>query len=413
MNNSKKYTLRFTLFLVTIASLVALLVTAVAATAVAATAVSQATGTYTTYLPALVTPRQFEANPLPGPGIDRITGLESHPDGRLFITTKNGAIYVRQPNGDLSTFLDLTSQVIAIGPEKGLFNIVFHPNYSQNGQFFVSYTGAINDAHWLIISRFQVSADPNVGNPASEERLFMVQMTAPQGLHNGGSLAFHPLNGELYVGVGDDQGNLIAQEDGTYKGKVVRLDVDNLAAGQAREYAQYADALTAVQTTVVAKGLRNPWSLSFDPYYGHLYIADVGDDTWEEINVIPLGQEGLNFGWPCLEGPTPAWGEGVCTNPAIFALPAHYYPHHPACAVIGGAVYRPANNPALPSRYIFGDYCTKELSAMSNENGVWVVESLGNITDPGFLTTIDMDQNGTVYAGVFSLPGQIYELFIP
>lgn len=347
-----------------------------------------------TYLPIISVPRGFEANPIAGT-FGSITHITHAGDDRLFIGQRDGRVHILYPDGQQSTFLDISSRVIDDGTEQGFFAIAFHPDYANNGYFFVSYTGSRYNQgdFWLFVSRFQVTGDPNVADPNSEERVLQVQMTSV--LHNGGGLVFNPIDGKLYVGVGEDQGLLIAQDLGSTKGKIVRLDVD---------------AFPAVTTEKIAMGLRNPWRIDVDPISGTLWIADVGDDSWEEINVMSTDSDAIpNFGWPCMEGNDVILNSSNCQSPSSYAAPFYAYAHNPACAIVGGYFFR---NSLGEPRYLFGDVCTRNVFVLAYKNSTWQAENVGQLpSEMGLLTTFGVDNEGTYYAGGF--PNALYELYIP
>lgn len=319
----------------------------------------------------------------------------------LYITQKDGRIFTQDTNGSKSPFMDISDRICYAGYEQGLLSMAFHPD--SDGRFYLSYTGTNSscDDNWqLIVSEF------NVDDLASETRLFTLRQDNQ--LHNGGGIAFHPLDGNLYLGVGDDSGFMVAQEGGSYKGKLVSLDVD----APRRSLSQDRDALTAVPTTTIAKGLRNPWRFGFDDQTGDIYIGDVGDRDWEEINVIPNGSPQLNFGWPCFEGPD----EELDCASSNMILPIYYYGHRvesPGCSVTAGDFYR---NPSRPDgRFIFSDYCTNEIYALSKQSNRWVVETLGALPEdaPIGLADMHLGQDGIFTIGISFGENPLYEIYIP
>ena len=228
-------------------------------------------------------------------GLQRPVDLQPDGSGRLFVIEKPGRIRIIQ-NDQLieAPFLDITDRVRSSGNEQGLLGLALHPQYAQNGRFFVNYTD--NNGH-DVIARFQVSSDPNVADPNSEVKLLSVDDPFPN--HNGGVLAFGP-DGYLYAGLGDggSQGDPFGNGQNTKAllGKILRLDVDS-----AETYAVPSD--NPFGNEVWAYGLRNPWRLSFDKLTGDLYIGDVGQNMWEEIDFLPAGSPGgTNFGWNFREG---------------------------------------------------------------------------------------------------------------
>ena len=330
-----------------------------------------------------------------------VTDVTDDGSSTLFVTQKDGKIFTQNDNGEKTLFMDIGDRVCYAGFEQGLLSIAFHPE--DNGKFYLSYTGTNGSCEndWqLIVSEFDVA------NLGSETRLF--ELRQDNQLHNGGGIAFHPLNETLYLGVGDDSGTMNAQSSATYKGKLISLDVD----APRRSLNQDRDALTAVPITPIAIGLRNPWRFGFDDQTGDVYIGDVGDRDWEEINVIPNGSPQLNFGWPCFEGPN---AELDCADGGM-TPPIYYYGHRvesPGCSVTAGDFYR---NPSHPDgRFIFSDYCTNEIYALSKQAGNWVVETLGALPDsaPIGLADMHLSQDGLFTIGISFGENPLYEIYIP
>jgi len=228
-------------------------------------------------------PNAYTWQPLAS-GLQRPVDLQADGSGRLFILEKVGRIRILQ-DGQLleASFLDITDRVRSSGNEQGLLGLAFHPQYVQNGYFFVNYTDNNGDD---VIARFNVSSDPNLADPTSETILISVSDPFPN--HNGGVLTFGP-DGYLYAGLGDggSQGDPFgnAQKTDNLLGKVLRLDVDS-----AEPYAVPAD--NPFGNEIWAYGLRNPWRFSFDQVTGDLYIGDVGQNAWEEIDFLEAGSPG-------------------------------------------------------------------------------------------------------------------------
>lgn len=297
-------------------------------------------------------------------------------DPRLFIVEKTGRIRIMADGAVAATpFLDITS-LVSTGGEQGLLGLAFHPDYAANGRFFVNYTDAGGATR---IVGYTVSADPNVADPESGTELLSVEQ--PFRNHNGGWIAFGP-DGRLHVGMGDGgsggdpQGN--GQNPEALLGKILTLDVD---AGGPPE--------------VFASGVRNPWRNAFDG--DDLYIADVGQGQWEEINIVPAGQPGANLGWNIMEGPD-CYDAATCDTSGL-VLPAHSYSHAEGCSVTGGYVYRGAAIPAIEGRYFFADYCSGMLWSLRKDGeGVTDLvnhsDALGAI---GSVTSFGLDGAGEMY----------------
>ncbi len=379
--------------------LLATLMTAVVAVIAIASGTSAAPReSVTAHLPVILGLPKFEARPYGG-SFTRITDIEHAGDARLFVTEQAGLIKILHPNGQTTTFMDLRDRVVVDGAEMGLLAIVFHPDYQTNGQFFVSYTGrdpSVGDWN-LYLSRFQVSANPDVGDRDSEEILMRIEEGFE--LHNGGGMAFSPLDGYLYFGVGDDSQLLVAQDPKNRKGKILQVDV---SGGSPAEYEVYA------------LGLRNPWRFAIDPKSGNMYIGDVGDLEWEEVDVIHYGSPRLNFGWPCVEGPEIRFDGGECANPERHQLPVYAYKHaNGRCAVIGGPIFRPGD--VGPANFLFGDFCSREVWVMTPDaTGAFNVEKLGTLTNlPSQFTTFGTSVDGRFFVGPFGANLPLYELIIP
>ncbi len=308
-------------------------------------------------------------------GLGGITSITNAGDSRLFLTIQTGAIRIFDGVSVLGTpFLDVSSLVSCCG-ERGLLSVAFHPQYASNGLFFIYTTNPAGD---IEIARYKRSAgDPNVADPASRA----VLLTIPHPInanHNGGQLQFGP-DGYLYAGTGDGgSGNdppCNAQNDDSPLGKMLRLDVDT-HAGSAPYYAVPVSNPMAAQpfprNLTWAKGLRNPFRYSFDRSLGDLWIGDVGQDAWEEVDAQAYSSTGgENYGWKIMEGNhCGSGGDTNCpTNPAppacgspLFEYPVYEYSHAGGnCAIIGGYVYRGALDQSLVGAYLYGDLCSGRL----------------------------------------------------
>jgi glucose/arabinose dehydrogenase len=316
--------------------------------------------------------------------------------GRLFIVEQAGRILIYN-NGRVSPspFLNIIDQVGSSGNEQGLLGLAFHPRYAENGLFFVNYTDRNGNT---VIARFHVSDDPNVADPASETPLLRVNQPYPN--HNGGVLAFGP-DGYLYAGLGDGgsggdpQGN--GQKTDTLLGKVLRLDVDS-----GEPYAIPAD--NPFGNEIWAYGLRNPWRLSFDRATNDLWIGDVGQGAWEEIDYLPAGSPGgANFGWNLMEGSHPYEGEA---QPGLLLPVAEYSHAEGGCSVTGGYVYRGAELPEWQGIYLFGDYCSGLVwGTIPFANG-WQTQVL---FQTGLsISSFGVDETGELY--IANLQGSILKL---
>lgn len=330
--------------------------------------------------------------------LSRPVDVQSNGSGRLFIIEKVGRIRILQ-DGQLleQPFLDISDLVGSSGNEQGLLGLAFHPQYAQNGRFFVNYTD--NDGN-TVISRFQASNDPNLADASSEVQLLGIDQPFPN--HNGGVLAFGP-DGHLYAGMGDGGaagdpfGN--AQKTDNLLGKVLRIDVDS-----AEPYAVPPD--NPFGNEIWAYGLRNPWRMSFDRATGDLYIGDVGQNAWEEIDYLPAGTgAGTNFGWDFREGAHEYEGSA----PGGLVDPIAEYSHPDGgCSVTGGYVYR-GTMPEWNGIYLFGDYCTGFIWGLIESNGTWQMQQLFDVDVT--ITSFGQDDAGEIY--LISDNGSIYRLSQP
>lgn len=313
--------------------------------------------------------------------------------GRLFVVEQGGTIaIVRGGQRVAQPFLDITALVDSSGSEQGLLGLAFDPRYRENGRFFVYYTAQNGDN---TLARYQVSRAPDAADPASATILFAQKDPAPN--HNGGMLAFGP-DGYLYVGLGDGGsagdpwGN--GQNRATLLGKILRLDVDRGAPYAIPADNPWPDGSDA-RAEVWAYGLRNPWRFSFDRATGDLYIADVGQNQYEEIDMQPAGARGgLNYGWNTREG-MHCFGSDTCPADGMVD-PVAEYTHDEGCSVTGGYVYRGAALPQLAGAYIYGDYCSGTIWALRRDAaGAWQSSRL--LASNASISSFGEDQAGELY----------------
>jgi len=286
-------------------------------------------------------------------GFDRPLDLQHAGDDRVFIVEQAGRIW-QATNWQRSEvpFLDLRSQVGTDGNEQGLLGLAFHPRFAETGWFYVNYTDLAGDT---VIARFSVSDDSGRADPASETRLLTIDQ--PYANHNGGGMAFGP-DGYLYIGTGDGGsggdplGN--GQSLDTLLGKILRLDVDGGAPYAIPPDNPFADRSEARQE-IWAFGLRNPWRFAFDPATANLFIGDVGQGDWEEVNFQAGGSPGgANYGWNVREGLHAFTGDAGLG----MVDPVAEYGHDQGCSVTGGVVVRDPALPAWDGVYLYGDYCS-------------------------------------------------------
>lgn len=329
-------------------------------------------------------------------GLDKPIGLAHAGDGsgRLFVIEQEGRIRILQ-DGELlpEPFLDIRKRISCCG-ERGLLGIAFHPNYIQNGYFYINYTEEQGKQLFSVISRYQVSTDANVADPTSELRL--LQQPQPYANHNGGNLQFGS-DGYLYIGLGDGgaagdpEGN--AQSLDTWLGKLLRIDVDGGVPYAIPADNPYVPGGGLLE--IWAYGLRNPWRFSFDSLTGDLYIGDVGQGTWEEIDFLVAGSSGgANFGWDYFEGAHPY--EGSPPADLAFVPPVAEYSHSEGISVTGGYVYRGNNLPEWWGVYLYGDYGTGNIwGLLRKTDGTWETSLL---FQTGInITSFGVDETGEVY----------------
>jgi glucose/arabinose dehydrogenase len=308
-------------------------------------------------------------------GLNQPVGIANAGDYRLFVLERQGLIKIVQQDGSVlaEPFLDVSSRVESSSGEQGLLGLAFHPRYYQNGFFYVNYTNTTAGVTRTRISRFQVSADPNIALPGSENILLTV--TQPYSNHNAGRILFGP-DGYLYVPLGDGGGggdpDDNAQNPAKLLGKISRIDVDkgpglpSDCKGQGSgDYTIPADnpfvSSSGTCDEIWASGLRNPWQSSFDALTGDLFIADVGQNLYEEVNFQPAGSAGgENYGWRCYEG-NHEYNLLDCQDPGAYTFPILEYAHSGqewGCSVTGGYIYRGSASSALYGRYLLTDYCS-------------------------------------------------------
>lgn len=348
-------------------------------------------------------------------GFDRPVDISVAPgESYLYITEQDGYIYKVDQNGTTlpNVFLDIEARVNSGGNERGLLGLVFHPNYATNGYFYVNYTATGGGA--TKISRFSVNpANPDLALPNSEFNIMSIPQ--PYSNHNAGDLEFGP-DGYLYIPLGDggsggDPGNR-SQNPQELLGKMLRIDVDN-----GTPYSIPADNPfinnPSVLDEIWAIGLRNPWRISFDRLNGDLYIADVGQDDYEEIDVQPASSlGGENYGWRCYEGNS-AFNTNGCGPASNYVFPVHEYINSfsVGCSVTGGYVYRGTQFPSLYGQYFYADFCTGRFWSLEQAGGVWTNTNRGTFISQNY-STFGEDENGELYVGGLS-DGIIYQVTDP
>lgn len=326
--------------------------------------------------------------------------------GRLFVLEQAGVIQIIKDQQILpQSFLDIRDRVGSSGNEQGLLGIAFHPKFSENGYFFLDYTDYSGNT---VISRFTAppgdTSDHPVADPSSE--VVLLRVDQPYANHNGGQLVFGP-DGYLWIGLGDggNQGdpNGNGQNPNVLLGKILRIDVDG-----GNPYAIPVDnpfATGGGSPEVWAIGLRNPWRFSFDRATGDLYIADVGQGKWEEIDYFASGTKSMpaNFGWNIREGTHPY--SGAAGNTELID-PVFEYGHDVGCSVTGGMVYRGKMLPQFAGVYLFGDYCSGTIWGLVHADGNWQAKVLFQTRYK--IASFGEDQDGEIY--LMDLNGGVYQL---
>jgi glucose/arabinose dehydrogenase len=383
------------------------------------------------------------ASTLVASGLSRPTTITHAPgdESRLFVTERAGRIRIinLETNQVLSTpFLDISSIVNVgtnFGDERGLLGLAFHPNYDENGHFYVYYIGG-SFSGFTVVRRYTVSdSNPNLANPNSAFTL--LTFNQPFQNHNGGWIDFGP-DGYLYIASGDGGSGGDPQNNGqnpnNLLGAMLRIDVDNTDSGL--NYAIPADnpfkGQSGFRDEIWAYGLRNPWRNSFDRITGELWIADVGQNQWEEINRQSAASSGgENYGWRCFEGFKTFSSDAGCPadpNAGDFVGPIYAYPisGQSECSITGGYVYRGCDIPSLQGQYIFGDFCSGQIWAMESDDPNFPYDPTQGGTNPaasiksqlspsiegfsfGWISAFGEDARGELYVADFSA-GRIFRI---
>ena len=338
-------------------------------------------------------------------GLSQPVGMTNAGDGsgRLFVLEKVGRVRVISDGQLLPVpFLDISREVGSDASERGLLGLAFHPDYATNGFFFVYYTNRQGNT---VVARFQVTSDPNVAEPASEERVLHVAQPASN--HNGGNLVFGP-DGYLWIGLGDGgrAGDVFGngQNTRTLLGSLLRIDVDQLPYSIPPDNPFANDPVN--QQEIWAYGLRNPWRFSFDRANGDLYVADVGQNMYEEVDVVPASAAGLNFGWPIMEGQH-CYNTATCDENGL-VLPVAEYDHSLGCSITGGYVYRGEQYPQMKGIYLFGDYCSGIIWGMVQSGGNWQFAQIAPGTGIS-ISTFGQGEDGELYVADMA-GGVIYHI---
>ena len=350
----------------------------------------------------------------PSLSFTNLTGLYEAPDGtgRLFALEQRGRIQVFENRNEVSqksVWLDITNRVNMGGEEEGLLGLAFAPDFALSGQFYVNYTAT--NPRRTVISRFTASpSQSGLPNPATE--LKVLEVGQPFANHNGGYLLFGP-DGFLYIGLGDGGGSGgdpmgNGQSLNTLLSKMLRIDVSGTSQG--RNYRvppdnPFVGQGGGVREEIWALGLRNPWRYAFDSETNDLWVADVGQDALEEIDVV---QKGKNYGWSVLEG-SKCFRVANCNTTGL-TLPIFEYDHSAgACSITGAFVYRGNQLPALQGAYVYGDFCNGKVWALRYD-GKRVTEQKELLDSNIAISSFAQDSRGAIYVLAYSSSGGIFRL---
>lgn len=341
----------------------------------------------------------------------RPVDFQSTPDNRIFVVEQRGVISVFPNDSQVTekdTFLDIEGRVEDDGNEEGLLGLAFHPDFQDNGYFYVNYTASRPDR--TVISRFRVSdTNPDQADPDSEQ--VILEFEQPYSNHNGGQLGFGP-DGYLYIAVGDGGSGGDPKENGqdlkTLLGTILRIDVNgsqvNMRYGIPADN-PFAENKHGYRQEIWAYGLRNPWRFSFDTENGQLWTADVGQNKYEEINII---EPGGNYGWNTMEGLHCFDPSSGCEEEGLI-LPVFEYGRNEGVSVTGGFVYRGPSLKKLQGKYIYADFVTARIWSLDlSDKGNPVNTELLKANFP--VSSFGTDQKGELY--ICGFDGKIYTLAI-
>ena len=373
--------------------------------------------------PALTLPPEPKPAPLQAMKVERafpnltfrhLTNLAQPDDGQdhILVTEQKGRILVfpnvQQAKG-AAVYLDITDRVNEGGSEEGLLGLAFDPKYNDNGYFYVYYSAAA--PRRSVLSRFSVSAgDPDIANPDSER--VIMEIPEPFSNHNGGQIAFGP-DGYLYISVGDGGGGGdpfgSAQNRATLLGSILRIDVHTRSDDARYRVPRDNPFVNApgARGEIWAYGLRNPWRFSFDSETGMLWVGDVGQNNWEEIDII---RKGLNYGWNIMEGNHCHAPRSNCDRTGLELPVAEYSIPASGCSVIGGYVSRGQGTPSLLGAYVYGDFCSGKIWGLRYEGGA-VTEHVLLVDSKVLITSFGQDLASSLY--ILSRDKGIYRLVGP
>jgi len=326
-------------------------------------------------------------------------------DGRQFVVEQSGRIRIIDGTLAAQPFLDITG-IVQNGGERGLLGLAFHPSYATNGYFYVNYTDGGGDTR---VARYTVSGNANVADGGSAS--LVITVPQPYSNHNGGALAFGP-DGYLYVALGDGgdggdpDGN--GQDSTTLLGSILRIDVDGASPYTIPGDNPFAGHPTA-RPEIWAYGLRNPWRFSFDALTDQVYIGDVGQGQWEEVDVVARSAPNArNFGWNTMEGGN-CFQSGSCNMNGL-TQPVLEYDHGQGCSITGGYVYRGSALAGFQGTYFYSDYCSSWLRSFSMDQGVAIDQRQWDVVLGGRVLSLGEDADGEIY--ILSDNGTVYRIIV-
>lgn len=343
---------------------------------------------------------------------DNPVDLQQAGDGtnRIFVVSQKGLIYVFKNTLSVKSakiFLDIRDKV-KYDSELGLLGLAFHPDYKNNGYFYINYTAS--DPLRSVIARYTVSSKKRNSANKDSERI-LLQVNQPYSNHNGGQLAFGP-DGYLYIALGDggsggDPHNN-GQSKSSFLGKILRIDVN--CTSDSKYYCipsenPFTGNTQGYKEEIYAYGLRNPWRFSFDPVTGWLWAGDIGQDDWEEIDIV---EKGKNYGWRIMEG-NHCYNPSSDCNTSGLTLPIWEYEHedHGNCSITGGYVYRGTKFSELYGKYIYGDYCSGRIWALSYDGTNTATNTL-LLKEDIQISSFGIDEDNELY--ICDLNGKVYKL---
>lgn len=351
-------------------------------------------------------------------GFTSPVGMDAPADGskRLFVFEQGGKIKINKEGKVLDEpFLNVSSKLDGLNiaySEKGLLGMAFHPDYKNNGKFFIYYSAKTSEKgfdHKSVIAQYKVSQNPDVALAGSEKMI--MEILQPESNHNGGQLAFGN-DGYLYIGLGDgggagDKHGSIGngQNMNTLLGKILRIDVDHGDPYKIPEDNPFVGKEN-IRAEIWASGLRNPWRFSIDKVTGRLFCGDVGQNLYEEVDLI---EKGKNYGWRIMEG-NHCYDPPQSCNQQGLTMPIDEYDHHTGVSVIGGYVYRGYENPSLQGNYFFGDWNGKLFRLYQNDKREWIhedvlVDDMQKNEVHGSINSFGQDAEGHVYVITQKLTG--------